>query len=156
MIRGRRHALGAKSDATSDHCKKMTGNHSPEKSGATPEPQAQPRIYGPFPAVVKGVDALGRRFKVKAALETLTATDFRLHLRRFVAVGERLCVAARIYQATVILRGTVSRAEPDGGEACGLEVSISRTRFLAPAGEQLFAAETAPVVPAAPLKPPTH
>lgn len=121
----------------------MTGNnrHEPgrEEAGVTPEPQGEPRIYGPFPAVVKGVDAHGRRFKVKAALETLTASDFRLHLRGSVAVGGRVCVAARIYRATVILRGTVSRAEPGGDGGCGLEVAISRNRFLAPAGEDFFA-----------------
>ena len=131
----------------------MTGNNRPEprreEAGSAPEPQGEPRIYGPFPAVAKGVDALGRRFKIKAALETLTASDFRLHLRRSVAVGGRICVAAKIYQATVILRGTVSRAEPGGDGGCGLEVAISRNRFLAPAGENIFAAGAAGASPEA-------
>ncbi len=131
----------------------MTVNQRPEprrkEAGITPETPTEPRIYGPFPAVVKGVDASGRRFKMKAALETLTASDFRLHLGRYVAVGDRLCVAARIYRATVILRGTVSRVEPGRDGACGLEVAISRNRFLAPAGEDFFAAGAAGARPTA-------
>lgn len=114
----------------------MTGNYRPaprrERDASTPATHGEPRIYGPFPAVVKGVDALGQRFKVTAVVESLTAGEFRLRLRRFVEAGARLFVAARIHRATVLMRGTVARVELEGDGACGLDVAISRNRFLAP------------------------
>lgn len=121
----------------------MTGNYRPaprQSAAAAPDPQGAPRIYGPFPAVVKGVDALGRRFKTRAVVESLSAGDFRLHLRCLVKAGERLFVAARIHRAAVLLRGTVSRVELAAEGECGLEVAISRSRFLPPASEGLCAA----------------
>jgi len=115
----------------------------PDEAASTPAPAGEPRIYGPFPAVVKGVDALGERFKARGVLDALTASDFRLRLPRPVKVGERLFVAARIHKAAVLLRGTVSRAAPGGEGGCRLEVAISHNRFLAPAFEGFFAAEAA-------------
>jgi hypothetical protein len=122
----------------------MTGNSWPAPARAeveiTSEQAGEPRIYGPFAAVVKGVDARGERFKVSAVLDTLTASDFCLRLRRLVSAGERLFVVVRIHKATVLLRGRVSQADPEEDGGCNLEVSISRSRFLDPDNEGFFSA----------------
>ena len=130
----------------------MTGNSWLAPTSAeveiTSERHGEPRIYGPFAAVVKGVDAAGERFKVSTVLDALTASDFCLRLRRMVKAGDRLFVAVRIHKATVLLRGRVLQVEPEDGGGCGLEASISRSRFLDPDNEGFFSAAKAGLPPA--------
>ena len=129
----------------------MTGDSWPASGRAEVEIESEqagePRIYGPFPAVVKGVDARGERFKVSAVLDALTASGFCLRLRHLVNAGEKLFVVVRIHRATVLLRGRVSQVEPEDGGGCDLEVSISHSRFLDPDNEGFFSATKAGTPP---------
>ena len=54
------------------------------------ERRAEPRIYGPFPVRVRGVDAEGARFSGEAALDDMSAADFNLCLPQRADVGRRL------------------------------------------------------------------
>ena len=91
---------------------------------------AEPRIYGPFPARVRGVDAGGARFEGEAALDEMSAGDFSLRLPQTSAVGRRLLVVIRLCRALVALRGVVLSAEPEPEGGCRLNVSVTRYRFL--------------------------
>jgi hypothetical protein len=92
--------------------------------------RSEPRIYGPFPARVRGVDAGGARFQGEAALDEMSAGDFSLRLQQTSAVGRRLLVVIRLCSALVALRGVVLSAEPEPEGGCRLNVSVTRYRFL--------------------------
>lgn len=91
----------------------------------------EPRIDGPFPARVRGVDARGQRFKVAAELEHLSARDCQIRLDVRPEPGLCLSVATRINRAVVILRGAVLsvRRHADGG-AYSVAIEIERYRFV--------------------------
>lgn len=105
---------------------------------AAAERRAEPRIYGPFPARVRGVDAGGARFNGEAALDDMSAADFNLCLPRRADVGRRLLVVIRLSGAVVALSGVVRLAEPHRDGGCRLNVRVTRYRFLPRAGGVLF------------------
>ena len=92
--------------------------------------RTEPRIYGPFPARVRGVDDGGARFRAEAPLDDLSAGDFSLCLPHRAGVGRRLLVVIRLCRAVVALRGVVLRSEPQGDGGCRLNVSVTHYRFL--------------------------
>jgi hypothetical protein len=92
-----------------------------------PSPQ---RIYGPFPALVRGVEANGQRFTINAELKHLSPTDFYLCLDRQVETFARLLAITKIFTVAVALRGTVLHVEPQQDALYGLTVAITRHRFL--------------------------
>lgn len=100
---------------------------SPRRRAA--ERQSAPRIHGLFPATVRGADADGAKFELTTLLENLSASDFSLRLARCVEPGAQLFVVAQIYEATVALRGSISRVEQQPDGACWLTVTITRYRF---------------------------
>lgn len=89
-----------------------------------------PRIYGPFPALVRGVEADGQRFTINTVLDHLSPTDFYLCLDRQVETFARLLAITKILTVTVALRGTVLHVEPQEDALYGLTVAITRHRFL--------------------------
>ena len=97
---------------------------------AAAERRAEPRIYGPFPVRVRGVDAEGARFSGEAALDDMSAADFNLCLPQRADVGRRLLAVIRLCGAVVALSGVVRRAEPQGDGGCRLNVLVMRYRFL--------------------------
>ena len=96
------------------------------------------RIYDPFPAMVRGVDASGTAFLSRTIIDNISTEGLYLrlmqqmehrtklyiivHLSNLQIEGER---AMRLY-----LSGEVVRVEPRLGGACGFAVSIKRNRFL--------------------------
>jgi hypothetical protein len=92
--------------------------------------RAAPRIHGPFPARVRGVDARGARFRAEVALDELSAGDFRVRLPHATAAGRRLLVVIRLCRALVALRGVVLSTEPEPRGGFSLNVSVTRYRFL--------------------------
>lgn len=92
--------------------------------------RAAPRIRGPFPARVRGVDARGARFRGEAALDELSAGDFTMRLPHATAAGRRLFVVIRLCRALVALRGVVLSSEPEPRGGFSLNVSVTRYRFL--------------------------
>src|ERR1043166_5123544 len=91
--------------------------------------ELDPRIVGPFPANVSGIDAGGERFETEAALDDLSASDFNLRLGRLVKPGDKLFVVVQGYEAKVAMRGIIARCEREDGD-CQVTVAINRYRFL--------------------------
>lgn len=87
-------------------------------------------ISGPFPALVRGVDAAGEKFTVNGQLDHLSYVDFYLRLDRQVETFARLLAVTKISRASVVLRGTVLCVEPREQGEYGLTVAITRHRFL--------------------------
>jgi hypothetical protein len=94
------------------------------------EHRTGPRIYGLFPATIKGVDARGEEFETTTLLDNLSAGAFCLRLKQRVEVGVKLYVVAQIHNAVVELHGTVSRAESQPDQACGVTVTITSFKFI--------------------------
>lgn len=99
-------------------------------SAADAQPAAEPRIYGIFPAQVRGIDPSGEPFHTLALIDSFSATEFDLRLSRPVEAGEQLLVVADIHEATVALHGTVARAETQHGGAHLLTIAITHYRFM--------------------------
>ncbi|HZI17807.1 MAG TPA: hypothetical protein VEY09_04355 [Pyrinomonadaceae bacterium] len=103
----------------------------------------EPRIYGPYPARVRGTGAGVGRFKADAALESLGVDGFRVRLGRRVEPGERLSVSARINRAVVSLCGTVISVSALADGAFDADAVIIRYRFVhRPAGHDRPAPHT--------------
>ncbi len=96
------------------------------------------RLDLPFPAIVRGVDAMGDRFQEEVVLDSFSPHDLSLRLWRPVRHGTRLFICIRFglgsgmqgRGARVALHGMVRRTEgqPDG--RCGITVAFDRHRFL--------------------------
>ncbi len=91
---------------------------------------AEPRIYGLFPARVRGVDSTGEQFHAQTLLDNFGAAEFDLRLSHRVEIGEQLLVVADIHEATVALHCNVVRTEPQTDGAQRLTVSVTHHRFL--------------------------
>ena len=102
----------------------------PPSSFDEAERRTGPRIYGLFPATVRGVDARGAEFETKTVLDNLSASHFCLRLKEHVEVGVQLHVVAQINRAVIELHGTVTRAESEPDRACSIAVEITSFRFL--------------------------
>jgi hypothetical protein len=94
------------------------------------EQHSEPRIYGFFPALVRGVDASGERFQVHTLLDNFGAEELYLRLLRRVRVGERLFILTDIHEASIALHGRVLRLEPQPDGACDVTVAIRHHRFI--------------------------
>lgn len=100
------------------------------------ERRRKARIYGPFSAVVRGVDARGQLFKTIATVENLSVAGTYLRMAEQVENGAKIFLVAQISQnkaktaAKVAVKGIVSRVEtkPDGTR--GVAVDILRHRLF--------------------------
>ena len=90
----------------------------------------EPRIYGLFPALVRGVNAAGEPFHARTVLDNFSAGEFSLALAQCVEIGAELFVVTEIHDATVALHGMVMRLEPQADGTCRLIVSITHHRFV--------------------------
>ena len=88
------------------------------------------RIYGLFPALVRGVNEAGEPFHARTVLDNFSAGEFSLALAQCVEIGTELFVVTEIHDATVALHGTVMRLEPQADGSCRLVVSITHHRFV--------------------------
>jgi hypothetical protein len=87
-------------------------------------------IYGLFPALVRGVNAVGEPFQARTVLDNFSASEFSLALAQHVEIGGELFVVTEIHDATVALHGTVIRLEPQADDRYRLIVSITHHRFV--------------------------
>jgi hypothetical protein len=93
--------------------------------------EGAPRIYGPFMATVRGVNARGERFEVETAVDDLSATDCNLRLNQQVKAGAKLFVVARLHKALVAMHVIVLKAEIQEEDASWcLSVEIIHNRFI--------------------------
>lgn len=116
-------------DAATKHRESSDARH-PLSSFDEVERRTGPRIYGLFPATVRGVDARGAAFETTTVLDNLSASVFCLRLRERVEVGVKLHVVAQINKAVIELHGTVSRAGSQPDQVCGIAVTITSFRFI--------------------------
>jgi len=103
------------------------------------ERRAKSRIQISYPAVVRGSDAVGTRFKTRGLTENLSASGMYLRVPQSVEPGTGVLIVLQLSASTSALsqsspriaaRGTVVRAEsrPDG--TCGLGIKFEHHRFL--------------------------
>ena len=114
---------------------------------AAPEPTHNPseqheyrrheRIYEPFPAMIRSVDASGEAFQSHALLDNLSAGGFYVRLDHRVEPGTKLFAVVRISTSPpevpgprVAMRGIVLRVEPQPDGTWGIAVRFTRYRFL--------------------------
>ena len=88
------------------------------------------RVYGFFPAQVRGIDSTGAPFHTQTLLDNFGATEFDLRLTRSVNAGERLLVVTNIHEATIALHGRVICAEPQSDGTHRITVAVAHHRFL--------------------------
>ena len=95
------------------------------------------RVDLPFPAVVRGVDATGKRFTLRTTLDNLSACGLYLRLQRPVEPGAALFLVVQLSTATdsapaptIAIRGTVLRTEPQVNGRCGVALKFNQHRFL--------------------------
>jgi len=95
------------------------------------------RLYDPFPARVRAVNAMGRRFETETVLDTFSAGGLsRLPWR--LAVEVKRCAVVRRTTAScawapapcVAVPGVVQRVAPQPDGTCGVGVAFTRHRFL--------------------------
>jgi hypothetical protein len=110
--------------------KRHAGPGSDEALTSAKEREANPRIFGPFPARVRRADARGKDSEIRTVLDDLSASDFNLRLSQRVELRDKLFVVAQVHEATVALSGMVLRVEPQTEELCGVTVAINRYRFV--------------------------
>jgi hypothetical protein len=55
-----------------------------------------PRLYGSFPAIVRGVDASGKAFEVKAVVDNISASGLYMRLARHVQRSARIFIVVRL------------------------------------------------------------
>ena len=58
--------------------------------------RCHPRLYGSFPAIVRGVDASGRVFEVKAVVDHISAVGLSMRLGQCTRRGERIFIIVRL------------------------------------------------------------
>ena len=96
------------------------------------------RIYDPFPAMVRGVDASGATFLSRTIIDNISTDGVYLRLMRATRAPNKGLYrrpalqrrgGGRAPDATAS-RGEVVRVEPRLGGACGFAVSIKNNRFV--------------------------
>lgn len=111
-------------------------NVSTQSHDSQDELRREPRLDVDFLALVRGVDARGRRFEEPASLNNLSSGGLYLRLRHRVAKGERLFIAFRFASAletpalAVAARGEVRHVAPQSDGRCGLGIMFQRYRTL--------------------------
>ena len=95
------------------------------------------RLYGSFPATVRGVNDVGEAFEIGASIENIGAGGLYLRMAQKVSPGAKLFIITRITAASgaasaprVALRGIVLRAEPQPDGTCDVAVGVTSHRFL--------------------------
>lgn len=102
------------------------------------ERRIKPRIFEHFKATVHGMNADGEPFTVETVLENISATGLYLRLPQAVELGAELLVVSRLSNPAnggnsgplLAISGNVIRLDEAGGEARGVAVEFSLTRFL--------------------------
>jgi len=110
----------------------------PGRGDAGVERRQAPRIDLPFPATVRGLDALGDRFEEQVVLGSLSARGLYLRLRRPVHIGARLFIYVKLWLpeqggragARVAMQGRVMRSEAGHDRRWGIAIVADRHRFL--------------------------
>ena len=107
---------------------------------AVGERRVKERLRGPFPAVVRGVDAGGEAFEAETVLEDISACGLHARLSRDVRPGSPVFLVTVLKRSPeadgcaprVALRCVVLRSVPRRDGSFGVAVAIFNHRFLDP------------------------
>ena len=102
------------------------------------ERRFSPRLYQPYPARVRGVDAGQQAFKEDTLIENLSTGGLYLRLARTLEEGADVSVAVRLSIGPtgpvpvlkLMARCVVVRTEPQPDGTCGVAVEFKRRRLL--------------------------
>lgn len=116
--------------------RRLADNLSDSYEGA--DRRSKPRIYDPFPTIVRGVDAYGEAFESETVLDNFGAGGLYLRLARRIERGTELDFVIRLSPSTtngagaarVMMHGVVLRAESRPCDACGVAVGSINYHFL--------------------------
>ena len=114
-----------------------------QDSGSSPdevevERRIKPRIYKPFHAMVRGVNAGGEAFEASTVLDNMSSGGLYLRVEQNVMQGAGISVIIRLSTkkvdlipvANVAVEGVVVRNEAQPSGVYGLGISISNRRFV--------------------------
>ena len=104
------------------------------------ERRSGPRLLGPLPCLIRGVDTGGEAFEAETALDDMTAAGLRLRLGRRVQTGATVFIVARLTRSRrqgvraprVALLCAVLRCEPCPDGTFSVGAATLRHRFLEP------------------------
>ena len=107
---------------------------------AVDERRVKLRLRGPFPALVRGVDAGGEAFEAETLLDDISACGLHARLSRDVRPGSPVFLVAVLKRFTeddgraprVALRCVVLRSAPRRDGSFGVAAAIFNHRFLDP------------------------
>ena len=111
----------------------MTGESSPYVG---PERRRKPRIYKPFIAKIRGIDADGKPFEVDTVLDDLSASGLYLRLQKIVKKDATLYINIQLSLSrerpgpVVETEGVAVRVEPRPSGFFGLAVEFTKHRFI--------------------------
>lgn len=101
------------------------------------ERRARPRVEQPFPATVRGVDAMGEPLGIDTVLDNISANGLFVRIPRPVEAGATLAVGIRLSVARVegggarvATRGLVKRVEHTADGQYGIAVEFVRYRVF--------------------------
>ena len=102
------------------------------------ERRIKPRIYRPFHARVRGVNAGGEAFEVSTVLDNMSSGGLYLRVEQNVRQGADISVIIRLSTkkvdlipvANVAVEGVVVRNDAQPSGVYGLGISISTRRFV--------------------------
>ena len=94
------------------------------------ERRSEPRICGPFPAIVLNADDYQESLGVRTVLDNFSASGCYLRLTHKVKKDDCLRLITQIARAVIMIRGVVIRVNPLKDGTYGLAVSISQHQFF--------------------------
>ncbi|MBD0370069.1 MAG: PilZ domain-containing protein [Pyrinomonadaceae bacterium] len=94
------------------------------------ERRSEPRICGPFPAIVLNAGTCQKRLGVRTVLDNFSASGCYLRLTRRVKQDDSLLLITQISGAVIVIRGVVLRVKQCKDSTYGIAVSISQHQIF--------------------------
>ena len=121
---------------TQDEMEAVTSSSTPNQFDV--ERRIKPRIYRPFHAMVRGVNAGGEAFEASTVLDNMSSGGLYLRVEQNVMQGAEISVIIRLSTRTtdpipvanVAVEGVVVRNDVQPSGLYGLGISISTRRFV--------------------------
>ena len=121
---------------TQDEMEAVTSSSTPNQFEV--ERRIKPRIYKPFHAMVRGVNAGGEAFEVSTVLDNMSSGGLYLRVQENVMQGAQISIIIRLSTkkvdlipvANVAVEGVVVRNDVQPSGVYGLGISISTRRFV--------------------------
>jgi hypothetical protein len=104
---------------------------------STPDRRIKPRVICDYPAIIKGYDGYGNKYKENAKLANLSASGLYMKANRTIENGSILSVTILLTSTLIekdtpkiATNGIVVRIEPQVDGTCGVAVKFNHYRFL--------------------------